>query len=786
MEGIHRELFALREAKLALDKAVTPTPDFRSRHHRQTGVAASLARGGDGGAISDVSQHRTPSSSTLGARARNRMRADRSSVTMAATGAAAAAVHTATTAAVSRTGRSSGRRALVEVQLDPDLPLPLPVFPGYRKTPPLQTGGAARKDVVDMRQRSGVFGNPTSVGGRRGDSSAGGAHGYFVPGVLIPRQRQSHSLPLELRAISTTPKPEEFPPSGSATGRRKVRSRPTKSEIGKAPQASPPRLLSENRHASAGLPPESAAALAVARDQALASAREQREGATRAVDELRKEMREREGRLQRELDKLRSVKMNRAAPEGNATAAAVTGSASTTANATGNSTATAPAADAAATATAAAAAAASSTAATRNARPKPAAAKAATVSRLYGARNRQRRDKGRSTRTPGPNPKKNASSTHVPDKRTPDGRLAGIDKGDSSSEALGQASPVEKADAHAQTVTGEVQLFLPPQPAVQDALRSQDRLRRRPFGETPLGSKPVPVRMGRGVRVDNRNRHYDEYYRDGGSGGGGNNGDGGGGDDPSPLSPSSSFFMSTEDSPHPLHAARRVFPPPPVVFLEGEGRNASWRPSDDDRLLRRRGRTDSGGGGGGGVRSEAAGTEEGRPGSCGVPSFGAKAMREVDGGNGGGEGRGDESAKLVIAAPDGEGVEEGEGEVGGEGGGGAAARTLRLTTGRLEPASEVGAESGEWVELGGMLRLSAAATRAAEIADAVEEPPAAVEGDEKPLGGVSASAVSPELLDLMREVVVQQKELSVERSALMQVWYVPPPCRLACSREGVA
>ena len=70
-----------------------------------------------------------------------------------------------------------------------------------------------------------------------------------------------------------------------------------------------------------------------------------------------------------------------------------------------------------------------------------------------------------------------------------------------------------------------------------------------------------------------------------------------------------------------------------------------------------------------------------------------------------------------------------------------------------------------------MLPLSAAATIAeADIADAVAETPA-VEGDGKPLGGVSASNVSPELLNLMREVVGQQKELGEERSALMQVWY---------------
>ena len=751
VEGVHRELFVLRETKLALDKSISLKPDFRSFPEREPGVTATssnLARsgssggggggrgvggGGDAGAggsglISTGSQHRAPipSSSAMGARARNKVRANRSASSPAA--ATATVVATRAAAPLSGTGRSSGRRALAEVQLDPDLPLPLPVFPGYRKqTPPLPPGGGggiSNQDRTKNRQQSNFFGDTTCFNGGHGSNSAGGDHGYFVPGVLTPKQRQSHSLPLELRAISTTPQPERWPPAGRVTGRRRVRPSPAKSGVEKVVRVSPPQrqeaLISGDRIGSPRLPPESAAALAVARDKAVAAARDQREGAIRAVDELRKEMREREGRLHRELDRLRRVKSNRDVPEG------------TTAPAT-----TAEDASAAAAAAAAVTASAASSAGakkTRAVRPKSSAA----VARLYGPINRQRRDRARSTRhPPGPTPKKGAFGRAAPNKLIPEGRPCGIDTAEGSSEGIGLAKPVETADAQAQTATGEVQLFLPPQPAVQDALKIQDLRLVQPVVDTPLVSKPAARAQGRSAGGDN-------HHRD--------RGDGDGYDgEASPVSLSSlSLSVSEEDRLHPLRGARRVSPPPPVVFLEGGGRNATWRPSDDDRLLRSGGK--SGGGGGGG------GAEE-RSGSCGVPSIGAEAMREV--GDGGGEGRGD--ARLVITAA--AGAEEGNGE-------GGSTRTLRLTTGRLEAAQEV--NEGGWVGLDDMLPLTAAATMteaaaASEMADAVGETPA-VGGDAKPWGGVSASpTVSPELLDLMREVVGQQKELGVERSALMQV-----------------
>eukprot|EP00904_Undaria_pinnatifida_P008910 jgi/Undpi1/5149/HiC_scaffold_19.g08500.m1 len=628
VEGVHRELFVLRETKLALDKSISLKPDFRSFPEREPGHRAPI-----------------PSSSAMGARARNKVRANRSASSPAA--ATATVVATRAAAPLSGTGRSSGRRALAEVQLDPDLPLPLPVFPGYRKqTPPLPPGGGggiSNQDRTKNRQQSNFFGDTTCFNGGHGSNSAGGDHGYFVPGVLTPKQRQSHSLPLELRAISTTPQPERWPPAGRVTGRRRVRPSPAKSGVEKVVRVSSPQrqeaLISGDRIGSPRLPPESAAALAVARDKAVAAARDQREGAIRAVDELRKEMREREGRLHRELDRLR---------------------------------------------------------------------------------------------------RKGAFGRAAPNKLIPEGRPCGIDTAEGSSEGIGLAKPVETADAQAQTATGEVQLFLPPQPAVQDALKIQDRRLVQPVVDTPLVSKPAARAQGRSAGGDN-------HHRD--------RGDGDGYDgEASPVSLSSlSLSVSEEDRLHPLRGARRVSPPPPVVFLEGGGRNATWRPSDDDRLLRSGGRSGGGGGGGGG------GAEE-RSGSCGVPSIGAEAMREV--GDGGGEGRGD--ARLVITAA--AGAEEGNGE-------GGSTRTLRLTTGRLEAAQEV--NEGGWVELDDMLPLTAAATMteaaaASEMADAVGETPA-VGGDAKPWGGVSASpTVSPELLDLMREVVGQQKELGVERSALMQ------------------
>lgn len=178
-------------------------------------------------------------------------------------------------------------------------------------------------------------------------------------------------------------------------------------------------------------------------------------------------------------------------------------------------------------------------------------------------------------------------------------------------------------------------------------------------------------------------------------------------------------------------------PPPPVVFIEGEGRNVSWRPADDDQLLRLDGSS-----------GRAAGLRGGGGGS-------AESNRQVvDGGDAG---------LIFPAATGGDGEEN---EMAGEENASPGARAIRVTTGRLEVAGSgseklaVGVQDDVWVELAGMLALSASESPAGSSnALASTENPAV---EEKP-------AVSPELLGLMREVVGQQKEMGEERSALMQV-----------------
>ncbi|CAN0311000.1 unnamed protein product, partial [Pylaiella littoralis] len=158
---------------------------------------------------------------------------------------------------------------------------------------------------------------------------------------------------------------------------------------------------------------------------------------------------------------------------------------------------------------------------------------------------------------------------------------------------------------------------------------------------------------------------------------------------------------------------QRVSPPPPVVFIEGEGRNVSWRPRDDDRLLRR----DVGGGAGG-----------------------AEVMRGVpDGGD----------ARLILTATGG-GRDDGEG--GDEGAGEAEPREIRVTTGQLESAGSESENLGArrvrdevWVELAGMLALSTSEPTAGltnVVGTTAAELPAAGEAAQ-PLE--PAPTVSPEL-----------------------------------------
>lgn len=691
VEGIHRDLFALREAKLALDKAVALAPELHSR-------AASDA-GGGGAATADHRERRkttpfaatamTTMTTTTTARGRAKSRAD---------GASAAAAARAS-AGGGQTGRPRGRRALAEVQVDPDLPLPLPAFPGYGKLVgiPRREGQNAPGSSSSCSNNSSGVENGVLPGGRVGaKGNGGGGHGYFVPGLVVPRQRQSHGLPQELRAIATVPKPERLP---GASGRRsRVRPRQGVPSAGRGtrapepPAPRPPRVSAGNGVSPSSQLRKPGSAVAVA------AAREQRRLASRAVDELRKEMREREERFERELEQLRRVRLRRGA-------------------------ATAPGVVAGRAAPAAAPSGPGRTVTSTKSSGVP--------GKLRLRANRRQRGRGRATTTM---TRAAAVAAAAPDGETDSsarvrsrpGSDEQVDADCKRGEDSGRGAErrVETADAQAQTgVDGQAQIFLPPPPpppAVHDTLKGEEE-RRRGTGS--------PVSGGGAGRPPHRDemRGADAAMRSGHDG---------------------FSFASSSSGEEGVGRPPGVFPPPPVVFLEGEGRNAAWLPSDDNRLL------------------EATGGRGGAAAAVGTGARGhvdqAEALLEV---LEGGEGR------LVVAARCGE-----------DGVAGAPARVTRVTAGRLEAgrleaASGPAGQDGGWVELAGMLALSAVAT-AAEGAEG-EAPPEEGEMEKPPSTEASTPAVSfstptvsPELLDLMREVVGQQKVLGEERSALMEVSFV--------------
>ncbi|CAN0311052.1 unnamed protein product, partial [Pylaiella littoralis] len=239
VEGIHRELFALREVKLALDQEVMPAPSDFQPPRTDLGATRSSRRRGVGG-VSGLSKRgistfedgrkRHPRSSLSAGQEALLRRGIGSTSTRVDDRAA-----TATRASFSGGGprRSSDRRVLAEIQVDPDLPLPLPTFHGtfLGSDAEQQPGNKVKGRNSNQQPRlfaGGRSDHPKSASIGGGGATAGETHrhGYFVPGVVVPRQRQSHGLPQELRAISTIPTPERrLPPSNAgarttATGRR--------------------------------------------------------------------------------------------------------------------------------------------------------------------------------------------------------------------------------------------------------------------------------------------------------------------------------------------------------------------------------------------------------------------------------------------------------------------------------------------------------------------------------------------------------------------------------------
>ncbi|CBN74090.1 hypothetical protein Esi_0012_0173 [Ectocarpus siliculosus] len=697
VEGIHRELFALKEAKIALDAAIMLAPTDPTQRQQRRGaldrhstssarVANRASRGVQGvsrrsgitavaGGGGERSYRRTVAAVAAGARAGTR--GGRAGDVAAAAVAAAGGV----------TRRPSDRRALVEMQVDPDRPLPLPTFPGHGKL----LGGEAKHHSNNHHQQQAPSGNslpgdlkhPGSGGGggEADQPGEGHYHGYFVPGVVAPKQRQSHGLPRELRAISTIPTPEKRPASratASASGqRRRVRSRsalaqPPSARRAAAVPVAPP-LPRQPAEATAIGPGSGGYGVSASRPDpgssaALASARDQRRSTRRAVDALRKEMLEREARLERELDRLRDSRSQRAA----SAAVAETGPASKAAPSPK----------------------ATPAPAIGKRRGSTAAAGGGGGGRGRGA-SRGRRRAPPSSRVQAPKQKPAGAGAGAVSRDSVGEEAEGADNDDEEGGRGSRpvARSVDTADAQAQTAADGVQLFLHPQPAIREALRVP-------------ANQPSPEGHAVGAHQQTRstgNVVEEHYYLDDASflssvsGGGEEDGSGLG---------------------RQLGGRLHVSPPGPVVFVEGEGRNRYWRPADDDRLLR----------GEGGSSAAAFGA------TSATGASGAEALHSGD-------------ARLILAAK--EDNDDGRPE-----------REIRLTTGRLEAAAVApeSVQDGAWVELAGMLAMSAA-------------PPTARPSISETLSGegqagkssTEAAAASPELLDLMREVVGQQREMGEER-----------------------
>ncbi|CAN0530412.1 unnamed protein product, partial [Ectocarpus sp. 12 AP-2014] len=708
VEGIHKELFALKEAKIALDAAIMLTPtdptqrqQGRGAADRHTTSSARVASRASGG-VQGVSRRGGNTAVAGGGGERSYRRTVAAVSSGARVGTRGGRAGDVAVAAVATAGgvtrRPSDRRALVDMQVDPDRPLPLPTFPGHGNI----LGGEAKHHSNNHHQQQAPSGNNlpgdlkhpgSGGGGGEADQQGGGHyHGYFVPGVVAPRQRQSHGLPRELRAISTIPTAEKRSASratASASGqRRRVRSRSALAQPSSARRAATvpvaPPLPRQSAEATAIGPGSGGYGVSTSRPDpgsaaALASARDQRRSARMAVDALRKEMLAREARLERELDRLRDSRSQRAA----SAAVAETGPAPKPAPAPKAT--PAPAIGRRRGSTASAAAAGGGGAASRGRRRAPPSSrvqalnqKPAVAGAVVGAVSRD--SVGEEV--------KGADN---------DG-----DEGGRGSRPV--ARSVETADSQAQTAADGVQLFLHPQPAIREALRVG-------------ANQPSPKGHAAGAhhqQTRSTGNVVEEHCLE----------------DASFLSSASGGGEEDDSSlGRQLGGRRHVSPPGPVVFVEGEGRNRSWRPADDDRLLR----------GKGGSSAAAFGA---------TSATGAGGAEVLDGGD----------ARLILAAMEGDREEDDDGR---------PERDVRLTTRRLEAAAVApeSVQDGAWVELAGMLAMSAAPPTARP---SISETPSDESEGQAGKSSTEAAAASPELVDLMREVVGQQREMGEERSALMQ------------------
>ncbi|CAM9603645.1 unnamed protein product, partial [Sphacelaria rigidula] len=763
MEAIHRELFSLREAKIALDKAVVRFPPDLNPWP-EVNLAGVYARGLP--TIADSSRRESakkrsmfyPQSAAVPTAGRGRQGAAHERIARRQNTAVRAGVGVpATTNTGHLTGRSEGGAALVaggssgartrrrtplaEVQeVDPDLPLPLPAFPGYVNhfagggsecgNAGKEGGGETdrRRDLVTAAAGGGDARRSCS-GNVHGDRSSREDHGYFLPGAVAPRQRQGHGLPHELRAIFTTPKPEQWKGNAAAAApatkrRGQTRPKPSKTFASRpAPPTPPPmnadsplkrRDWDEQGHTPADGSGDgervrssrirrrgvSGAWVGPGSAAAAAAARAHRRNTSKAVEDLRKEMREREDRLMVELDRLRKERAERAASG----AASGVGYGSTT---DGRRSIAQPA-----------------TASVNVYLGKNRVGGGGGGGGGGGAGGRARAEP--SLRVPfagvAPSYKTCESATvavsavtssHEPGRPGHDPKVAERNR-----------AAVETADSQPQTaadIVEGVHIYLPPAPPTHS-----DVIRGGEHNFTLLQTPPASGRM--------QNQGADEVTVAATAGGSSvaeswrkREGDRGG------------YAVRQGDTyPGVVAGQREMIPPPPVVLVEGEGRNVAWRPADDDRLLATSRHSVPGAGGGGSSSAAGRGVQSEVPTIATRPDISTRPR--------------------MPTGPD------------------------RVETTLTQSASLLKAKDGHedrWVDVAGMLGLS---TEAAAGAISSDEPFAvaasgegvggAQGGEEHEQGqGMEARAsvaVMPQVLELMREVVGQQSELGEERSALMQ------------------
>lgn len=684
----------LRETKLALDKAINVAPHLHATGNGKSAYGDSRGSRVEHNGVSRRSavarriRAHTVVSSTRTVVAQEQWKAKTEDMASPSESSA-------------KRARKPGdtRRALGEIQIDPDLPLPLPTFPGYGKQH-LGKGRAVSK--CGYCHHHGSSDGTNVVGGRptinvEPKSESRNRHGYFIPGFIVPRQRQSHGLPCELRAIATVPKPECW--SGRKGRRRPRQARldePIAVAVAAGIRAPPPPTRAPVNSISGRPTPGSAAAVA--------AAREQRKQTSRAVAELRKEMREREERLLRELDRFKQQRGHRDAATGVVAANPAASSA-----ATGVPTKNIPKRKSAISA-----------APRRSYNPAAVYQKPIFSNTRVSRRNRFRTGQATTKRQSSPNP--------APDPVT--GAQIEKTSGGSSNNsnrvkhAVGQVvyREFKTADAQAQTATDGMQLFLHPTPAPGKIVQDEER-------RGMIGAGKNEVTGG-----DHAQHNINSFKRS--KGGAGREDNVSAGSSCSLGSPSSGGGALDT-----VPGIRRVIPPPPVVFIEGDGRNSAWRPSDDDALVNTRG-----------------GVGPGATFCLPIQRSEQEEPPTID----------DEMAEKVMDAP----KREGKGERNAPAPLTQPPRAIRLSTEHLEafPYPSAAEDDDGWVEIAGLSGLSAAMTTAAAGAGASERPGASGEDEEKAeLVGSISTAIAPELLELLREVVGQQRGLGEERSALMQV-----------------